>query len=269
MKLPKALQPLRIRDFRLLWSGLAISLTGDGIWLVAIAFQVIELGGGPVQLSLVAGGYSVGMLAFVLVGGIAADRLPRRAVMIVADLARAGAVALVGALSIAGAVELWQLAAAGIVIGIGEAFFIPAYTGLLPRLIPERELLAANGLEGMLRPLAEFAAGPALGGIAVAALSPGAAILVNGITYLGSALCLARIHVEGRAEREPGADSGARAALADLREAGRYVRQASWLWATLGFALITVLALIGPIDVLIPFAVRSVSTADPGSTGCC
>ena len=252
--LPKALHPLRNRDFRLLWSGLAISLTGDGIWLVALAFQVIELGGGPVQLSLVAGSYSVGMLAFLLIGGVTADRMPRRTVMIVADLSRAGAVAIVGGLSLAGAVELWQLAAAGLVIGVGEAFFIPSYTGLLPRLLPERELLAANGLEGMLRPLAEFAAGPALGGLTVALLSPGAAILADSATFLGSAACLAAVRVHGRAERE-GIGTGVGAALTDLREAGRYVLDTPWLWATLGFALLAVLALIGPIDVLIPFAV--------------
>lgn len=252
--LPTALHPLRNRDFRLLWGALAISLTGDGIWLVAIAFQVIELGGGPVQLSLVAGAFSVGMLVFLLIGGVAADRLPRRSVMITADLVRAGAVAIVGGLAIAGSVELWQLAAAGAIVGAGEAFFIPAYTGLLPRLLPESELLAANGLEGMLRPLAEFAAGPALGGLAVALLSPGAAILINAFTFLGSAACLTALRVHGRALRDD-VGTGAAAALADLREAGRYVRQTPWLWATLSFALIAVLALIGPIDVLIPFAV--------------
>jgi len=253
--LPKALHPLRNRDFRLLWGALAISLTGDGIWLVAIAFQVIELGGGPVQLSLVAGAFSVGMLAFLLVGGVVADRLPRRRIMLTADLVRAAFVLVAAGLSLSGEIELWHLALAGFVVGAGEAFFIPAYTGLLPRLLPERELLAANGLEGMLRPIAEYAAGPALGGLAVALLSPGAAILIDGLTFVGSAACLTVIRIHGRPERDLG-ESGLAAAIADLREAGRYVRATPWLWATLAFALIAVLALIGPIDVLIPFAVK-------------
>ena len=93
MPLPTALNPLRRRDYRLLFTALAVSLTGDGIWIVAIAFQVIELGGGPVQLSLVIACFSAGLIAFLLPGGIAADRLPRRTVMLAADLLRAATVA--------------------------------------------------------------------------------------------------------------------------------------------------------------------------------
>src|SRR3712207_8409147 len=80
--MPAAVRPLRHRDFRLLWTGLAVSLVGSGLWLVALAWQVIELGGGPAELSLVAALYSVGLLVFVLVGGVAADRLPQRLVML-------------------------------------------------------------------------------------------------------------------------------------------------------------------------------------------
>jgi MFS family permease len=254
--LPPALKPLRHRDYRLLFAALAISLTGDGIWLVAIAFQVIEIGGGPVQLSLVAGAFSVGLLGFLLIGGIVADRLPRRSVMLAADLVRAVIVGVVGTLALIGSIELWELAVAGLAVGAAEAFFIPCYTGLLPRLLPEEELLAANGLEGTLRPLAEFAAGPALGGIAVALLSPGSAIIVDAATFLVSALCLTGIRTHGKADREPLVAGGVATAVADLREGGRYVRRTPWLWSTLTFALIAVLFLIGPIDVLIPFAVR-------------
>jgi H+ antiporter protein len=246
--------PLRRPDYRRLFAALAISLTGDGIWVVAIAFQVIELGGGPVQLSLVIACFSAGLLAFLLPGGIVADRLPRRTLMVTADLVRAAVVATVAILALSDGLELWHLAVAGFIVGGGEAFFIPSYTALVPRLLPEEELLAANGLEGTLRPLAEFAAGPAIGGIAVAALSPGAAIMVDAGTFLISAACLFGIRVRGTAEREP-ATAGVGAALADLREGARYVRSTSWLWTTLLFALVAVLFLIGPIDVLIPFAV--------------
>src|ERR671912_741006 len=176
---PTAFRPLRHRDFRLLWTGLAISLVGSGLWLVALAWQVIELGGGPTELSLVTALFSVGLLAFVLIGGVAADRLPQRLVMLAADLIRAAVLVVLGLLSLSGDLRIWHLAAGGVLIGAGEAFFIPSYTALLPHLLPEDELLAANGLEGTLRPLAEQAAGPALGGVAVAALSPGVAILNN------------------------------------------------------------------------------------------
>jgi len=257
--MPAALRPLRHRDFRLLWTGLAASLVGSGLWLVALAWQVIELGGGPARLSLVTALYSVGLLAFVLVGGVAADRLSQRLVMLAADLVRAGVLLALGGLSLSGDLRIWHLAVGALVIGAGESFFVPSYTAILPRLLPERELLAANGLEGTLRPLAQQAAGPALGGVAVAALSPGAAILAAGLTYLFSAACLLAMKVKPANGRTPVAgtgSSGVTSVFADLREGYAYVRRTSWLWATLLFALAAILFIVGPLEVLLPFAVR-------------
>ena len=196
-----ALRPLRFRDFRLLWTGLAVSLVGDGMWLVAVAWQVIELGGGPVQLSLIATTYSVGLVVLMLPAGVVADRYPRRLIMFGADLLRAFTVAVLGVLSLTGVLELWHLAIGGALIGAGEAFFIPSYTALLPRLLPEDEILAANGLEGTLRPLAQQAAGPLLGGIVVALFEPGLAILAASVTYLVSAGCLAAMRVSSAPEQ--------------------------------------------------------------------
>jgi MFS family permease len=254
--LPTAFRPLRHRDFRLLWTGLAISLVGSGLWLVALAWQVIELGGGPTELSLVTALFSVGLLAFVLIGGVAADRLPQRLVMLAADLIRAAVLLVLGLLSLSGDLRIWHLAVGGLLTGAGEAFFIPSYTALLPHLLPEDELLAANGLEGTLRPLAQQAAGPALGGIAVAALSPGVAILTGGLAYLVSAGCLLVMKVRPRKVPPANGASGVAAVLSDLREGFRYVRRTSWLWATLLFALALVLFIIGPLEVLLPFAIR-------------
>ena len=253
---PVAVRPLRHRDFRLLWTGLLASMIGSGLWLVALAWQVIELGGGPAQLSLVTALFSAGLVAFVLIGGVAADRLPQRRVMVSADLVRAAVLLALGALSVTGSLRLWHLAAGGFVLGAGDAFFIPSYTALLPRLLPEEDLLAANGLEGTLRPLAQQAAGPALGGIAVAAFSPGAAILANGATFLISAVCLLVMRVRP-ITRNPDEDGhGVATVLDDLREGFAYVRRTSWLWATLLFALAFVLLIMGPLEVLMPFAIR-------------
>jgi MFS family permease len=258
--MPAALQPLRYRDFRLLWTGLAVSL-------VALAWQVIELGGGPAQLSLVTALYSVGLLAFVLLGGVAADRLPQRLVMLAADLLRAAVLLVLGALSLSGDLRIWLLAAGGVLIGAGETLFIPSYTALLPRLLPEDELLAANGLGGTLKPLAQQAAGPALGGVAVAALSPGVAILAGGLTYLASAGCLMAMNVRpAKGASKPGA-AGVASVFADLREGLRYVRRTSWLWATLLFALALVLFIIGPLEVLLPFAIRDNLGGNAGDYG--
>ncbi|MBA2344891.1 MAG: MFS transporter [Rubrobacter sp.] len=252
----RPLMPLRHRDFRLLWTGLAISLAGSGLWLVALAWQVISLGGGPAELSLVTALFGVGLVAFVLFGGVAADRLPQRLVMLASDLTRATVLLVLGVLSLTGALEIWHLAIGGLVIGAGEAFFIPSYTALLPHLLPEDELLAANGLEGTLRPLAQQAAGPVLGGVVVASLSPGLAILAGSVTYLISASCLVAMNVRKQKPRIASDETGAAAVFADLREGFGYVRRTSWLWATLLFALLIVLLIIGPMEVLLPFAIR-------------
>ncbi|TWD81443.1 putative MFS family arabinose efflux permease [Kribbella amoyensis] len=256
----KAVRPLRHRDYRLLWIGLAVALLGSGLWLVALAWQVIELGGGPVQLSVVTTAYSIGLVVCVLFGGIAADRLSQRTVIVAADTVRGAVLLVVAALALTGWLEIWHLAAGAVIIGAGEAFLIPAYTALVPRLLPADELLAANGLEGTLRPLAQQATGPALGGVAIAALSPGVAILVAALTYLFSAACVLAMHVRPEpaapAKADDDAPTGVRSMIADLREGWTYVRQTRWLLASLLFGTIFVLLILGPLEVLLPFAVR-------------
>lgn len=250
----RALRPLRHREFRLLWAGLSVSLVGDGLWLVALAWQVIELGGGPLQLSLVTTVFSVGLVGCILLGGVVADRFSRRRIMLATDAARAAATVTLGVLSVTGTLELWHLMAGALVIGAAEAFFVPAFTALVPQLVPEDELLAANGLEGVIRPLALYASGPALGGLLVSATGPGPAMLTNGLTYVVSVACLAAMrHVPSprAAEAVP-----ATSTLTELVEGWRYVRGERWLWSTLLFAMVAVLFIVGPIEVLLPFAVQ-------------
>ncbi|MBC8090554.1 MAG: MFS transporter, partial [Pseudonocardia sp.] len=148
--MPRALRPFRHRDYRLLTLSMAVSLFGSGLWLVAVVYQVIAFGGGPSELSVVAAATSVGMLVSVLIGGVAADRLPRRALLIGVEAVRVVAAGSAGLLAVTGRLELWQLALASFVLGAAEAFFYPAYTALLPGLLPPDELLAANGVEGVL-----------------------------------------------------------------------------------------------------------------------
>ncbi|MGC4940268.1 MFS transporter [Kribbella sp. DT2] len=254
----KAVRPLRHRDYRLLWTGLAVALLGSGLWLVALAWQVIELGGGPVQLSVVTTAYSIGLVVCVLFGGIAADRLSQRAVIVAADTVRGVVLLGLAALALIGILEIWHLTAAAVLVGAGEAFLIPAYTALVPRLLPPDELLAANGLEGTLRPLAQQATGPVIGGLVIAAISPGVAILVAGLTYLFSAGCVLAMNLrhEPVAVADEDAPTGVRAMAADLREGWGYVRRTRWLLASLLFGTVFVLLILGPLEVLMPFAIR-------------
>ena len=133
---PRALLPFAHRDYRVLAVALAISVFGQGLWAVAMVYQVKELGGGPLELSLVATATSVGMIVFVLAGGIAADRFSCRHIILSVEAASLVTAATTAALAATGLIQLWHLAAAGFIIGAGAAFFYPAYSALLPRILP-------------------------------------------------------------------------------------------------------------------------------------
>ncbi|HZG90376.1 MAG TPA: MFS transporter [Pseudonocardia sp.] len=255
--LPRPLRPFRHRQYRLLAASMAASLLGSGVWLVAVVYQVIALGGGPSELSVVATAFSVGLLASVLLGGVAADRLPKRGLMIGVEAVKTVGAGVVALLAVTGALQLWQLAAISLVLGAAEAFFFPAYSALLPTLLPADELLAANGVEGALRPIAQRALGPALAGLLVGAAAPGVAVLVAAGAYLLALVALLGM----RPVAVPPADGGS--PLRDLREGFAYLLRTGWLFATLAFATVYVLLIIGPIEVLLPFAVRDQAGGGP------
>ena len=253
-------RPFRHRDYRFLVASMAVSLFASGMWIVALVWQVIEIGGGPTELGLVATASSLGLLISVLLGGVAADRLPRRALLIVVEAVRVGTALVVGLLAVTGQLQLWQLAVIAFLIGAAEAFFFPAYTALLPTLLPPDELLAANGVEGMLRPVAQQAAGPALAGAAGRRCTPRARRCWSAGGLYGLAL-LALLAMRPLAGAGRGAGGSV---LGELGEGFRYLFRTGWLFATLAFASLYVLVLIGPIEVLLPFAVRDQTGSGAG-----
>lgn len=257
-RLPRALRPLAHRDYRMLVLSAATSLMGSGTWVVAIVWQVMHSGGGPAQLSLVTTGASVGMVLSALAGGVAADRLPKRTLLLAVELTRVVAVGLAGVLAMSDGLRLWQLTVLALLVGAAEGCFHPAYTSLLPSLLPADELLAANGVDGMLRPLTQTGGGPALAGALVAAYSPAAAMLAAAGCYAVALVALVVMR-GGTARPEPSGDSP----LRDLREGFGYMFRTAWFLATMAFATIYVLLLLGPIEVLLPFAVRDQTGAGP------
>jgi MFS family permease len=256
-RLPRALRPFRHRDYRLLVASLAASLAASGMWVVAVVWQVIALGGSPAELSLVTTAAALGLVLSVLLGGVAADRLPKRALLVGVEVVRVLTAAAAGLLAVTGELHLWPLAIIAFVVGAAEAFFFPAYTALLPGMLPADELLAANGVEGTLRPVAQTAAGPALAGVLISAYSPGATMLVAAGCYAVALVAL--LVMRGYARPEPSGGS----VLRELGEGFGYMFRTGWLFATLAFACFYVLLLIGPIEVLMPFAVRDQTGSGP------
>jgi MFS family permease len=265
MPTPKALRPFAHREYRVLIAALAISIFGSGMWAVAMVYQVIHLGGGPLELSLVATAGSVGLVAFVLAGGIAADRVPQRILIIAVEGANLAVIAGISGLAMAGWLQLWHVAVGAFVLGVGAAFFFPAYSAILPRILPAEDLLAANGMEGTKRPILQQAAGPAVAGILVAALSPSHAVTGVAFCHLTAFIVLNFLGQHALAAPSNGAERAghegdglaARTSLFhDLREGVSYTMRTPWLLWTLIWACISVLFLIGPIEVLMPFVVR-------------
>jgi MFS family permease len=253
--LPRALSPLRHRQYRLLAASMTFSLLAAGLWAVAIVWQVVALHGGPAALSLVAALGAGGMLASTLLGGALADRIPQRRILLTTESVQCVAMAAVAALSLSGAVQLWHLAAMSLVSGLAMGLYYPAYSALVPSLVPERELLAVNGLEGMIRPVLQNAAGPAVAGFLVAALNPGAALAATATASLLAATCLRGLPTTP-VRRDPTADGEASGLFADVGEGFAYMVRTPWLLATLLFASLMLLVFIGPLEVLVPFAIK-------------
>ena len=253
--LPRALAPLRHPSYRWLAASLAISLLGQGLWAVAVVWQVVALDGGPAALSLVTALSAAGMLASTLLGGALADRLPQRHILLAVELTQAASIAVVAGLSLTGVLTIGHLAAVSLVGGLAMGLYYPAYSALVPVLLPPRDLLAANGLEGVVRPVLAQAAGPAAAGFLVAAISPGAALAAAALAALLAAACVATLPVPLRSEEPAGA--GFAGLLADVHEGFRYMVRTPWLLATLLFASTMLLTFIGPFEVLVPFAIKA------------
>jgi MFS family permease len=248
------LAPLAIPDFRRLWTGMTVSLFGDGIFLVALAWQAYDLSNSPSALAIVGVAMTGAQVTFLLAGGIVSDRVDRRSVMIAADALRGLAVASLGFLSLTGALHLWQLLSIASVYGAGTAFFGPAFDAIVPELVAEDLLQQANSLDQFVRPATWGLAGPAVGGWVISSWSAGGAFLIDALTFLVSIAALVRIR---RRKEVLGAAGGLTVALSDVREGFQYVRSHVWLWGTFVAATIAYLMFWGPTEVLLPFIVRN------------
>ncbi len=248
------LRLLRDRDFALLWSALTISLIGDGIYLVAVAWQVYDLSNMPSALAVVGLAWSIGLALFLLGGGLVSDRYDRRRVMIAADLVRALALGVIGVLAVTGALELWHLIALVVLYAAGEAFFGPALGAFVPDIVPANRVIDANALEQFVRQTCRRLIGPAVGGVTVAVLGAGVAFLLDASSFLISAVLIGLIAAPKRAKEFAQAASTLRQ---ELREGIAYVRSQRFLWVTLIVSAVATLMFFGPIEVLLPYIVRN------------
>ena len=215
------------RQFRLLFFGQALSLIADRITSIVLPFAVLSIGGSVSDVGLVAAAGFVPFILLGLIGGVVADRIERRRILIVSDLVRLGTQLAAGLLLVSGHAEVWHLAALTAVFGAADSFFTPAFGGLVPQTIAERRhLQSASALRGASISAGSIL-GPVLGGLLVASIGEGGALLVDAGTFAVSVACLLalRPRVVERGDPEPFA--------ADLKGGWREVRSRPWVWSFL------------------------------------
>src|SRR4051794_10092319 len=222
---------LRGREpFRLLFAGQSLSVVGDRMMAVAIAFAVLEIGDAT-DLGIVLAASGIPFALFATAGGVLSDRVGRRRTMIASDVIRMLCQATVAALLLTGTAQVWMLVIASAVYGAGTAIFMPALMGLIPQTVPPDRLQEANALIGFTRSVANVA-GPAIAGAVIAVGEPGDVIAIDALTFAVSAACLIALRpkpVPAGAGHEDDEDF-----LARLRTGWREVRARPWLKVGLG-----------------------------------
>ncbi len=251
------LRVLRHPDFRYLFLGQSASVIGDRVVVVALALFVVRSGGSPGELGLVLAAQALPLVTLMLLGGVWADRLPRQRIMIATDLVRAALHATLAVLILAGTVGLWQLIAIEAAFGAAQAFFQPAYSGVLPQTVPEDQILDARGLTELTANLA-FLLGPAIASLIVLGLGAGEAFAFDAATFLLSAALLTR--VSPRPRGQPGERGSA---LAELLAGWREVRSRAWVWVTIAVFAGAVLCVFAPWYALAPTVARDLYGSAP------
>jgi MFS family permease len=247
---------LRLRDFRNLFIGQAASTVGDRIVFVALALYVTDIGSAT-DVGIVLAASTLPLVGFLLIGGVWADRLARNRLMIATDLIRFALHATLATLIFTGAVEIWHIVVIEALFGTAEAFFRPAYTGLVPQTVPEEMIQDAKAAGGTIETVAEFA-GPALATALVLGLGAGWAFAIDAATFLVSAFFLTRVR-----PRERGAPPERQTLLAEMREGYAEVRSRAWIWVTVVAFAVALLLSFGPWTTLGP----TIAEDEYGSTG--
>ena len=263
------LKVLQFRSFTLLWLGQCISILGDNIFTVALAWQVLVLTGSAGAMSVVVIARLIPTIVFLLIGGVAADRLPRRIIMLCSDTGRAFVVGFIALLSSFHVLQLWHLIALSLFFGTVDGFFSPAYQSIQPQLVPKEMLQAANALTRFATLMGGII-GPAIGAICIAISGTASAFALDASSFVISALCLLlmRLPTLQGIQDIQNADGeevpiyvkpkGIRSVIADVREGLDYVTNSTWLWVTISIASLANITYFGPIAIALPKLIHDV-----------
>jgi MFS family permease len=244
------LDPLRHRDFALLWSGQTVSMLGDGMFTVTLALETLRVDSHPIGLSYVLAARLLPAVVFVLAGGAIVDRVPRRLAMLGSDGVRGLAIAAIAALVASGNISLAALVGMALVFGIADALFYPASTAITPELVPAELLIGASALNNTSAQLAQILIGPAVGGLMVSVVGAAWGFGIDAASFATSAGCL--LAMASRPRPTPSGESPGRDIVAGLR----YCRSQRWLWVSILAAALGNFVAFSPLGALVPLLVE-------------
>lgn len=257
-ELPRALRPFKVPAYRRLAVSLAFGAFASGVWIIALVWEVFRLEGSARDLSLVSAASAVGVILPALFAGVVADRVVQKYVLIAVASVEATGFGLAGLLAWADLTSVPVLAAIAFGTGMAMAFYYPAYSAMLPSIVPEQDLMAVNGFEGMVRPTISQAFGPAVAGLVVGAAAPSAAFGIASASMFLAMLALVSVpRTPLRRKLDPShAEHPVRSTLSDIAEGFRYMVRTPWLRATLAFSCLMVMMMMGPLEVLVPVMIK-------------
>lgn len=221
--LAEALAPLSIREFRILWTGQAVSAAGGGMTKVALIFAVLAVDGSVTDIGLVMTAQVLTQVLFTLAGGVWADRLRRQFLMLTSDLIRAATQLALAVLLLSDAAQVWHLAAGAAVFGGAQAFFGPASRGLMAEIMPPEQLQRGNALMSFCIS-ASTVLSPALAGVVIALWGPGLVLALDAVTFIVSAVSLSMLRLAPRTMPAP------ESFWRDLGTGWRELSVRRWLW---------------------------------------
>jgi len=242
-----ALAPLRHAPFRNLVSGRVISMFGNAMAPIALAFAVLDLTGSVSDLGLVVGARSLTNVVFLLFGGVVADRFPRRQVLVVASVLATLTQGMVAALVLTGTATIPLLALLAAANGLVSSFMFPAAGAMQGQTIPDHLRRQANALARLGLTSASIV-GASVGGLLVAGVGPGWGIALDAATFAAAGAFFARIRVPD--VRDPAAQGTSM--LHELRVGWTEFVSRTWVWVVvLAFCFLNA-AEVGAVGVLGP-----------------
>lgn len=228
----RTFRAFRHRDFRVIWVGACASTVGTFVQQFAQSWLVYDLTKNPFYLGLDLFLGQLPIILFSLVGGVFADRMDRRKMLLGSQYIQMTCAFVLAALFFTRTVTIWEILSLSFLVGVGQSFGGPAYSALLPTLVPSEDLANAIALNSVQFNLARVL-GPALGGLAYATLGATWCFALNGVSYLAviASLMLIQAHFVTPKSKDP--------ILKSMQQGLAFIRQREGLSSLVFLAFLT------------------------------